>query len=66
MLGDHGRIQRTTQRIPIVFGGWRLSDEDLRAPVRSVDIMPTILKTMGIAPTYDMDGTAYRLPRSRP
>jgi arylsulfatase A-like enzyme len=33
--------------------------------VRSVDIMPTILRAMGITPTYDMDGKAYTLPRIR-
>jgi hypothetical protein len=65
VLGDHGGIQRTSQRIPIVFAGANLSDKDVSEPVRSVDIMPTILRAMGIAPTYDMDGTAYRLPRNR-
>jgi arylsulfatase A-like enzyme len=33
------------------------------APVRSVDIMPTILKAMGIEATYPMDGVAYPLPK---
>ena len=33
--------------------------------MRSVDIMPTILKAMGITPTYAMDGTAYALPRTK-
>ena len=65
VLGDHGGIQRTSQQIPIVFAGADLSGKDLRAEVRSVDIMPTILEAMGIAPTYDMDGKAYRLPRTR-
>jgi hypothetical protein len=64
VLGDHGGIQRAAQRIPIVFTGANLSSEDLQPAVRSVDIMPTILKAMGIAPTYAMDGTAYILPRS--
>ncbi len=63
VLGDHGGIQRTTQQIPIVFAGADLSGKDLRGQVRSVDIMPTILRAMGIAPTYAMDGTAYDLPR---
>ena len=66
VLGDHGGIQRTSQQIPIVFAGADLSGKDLRAEVRSVDIMPTILEAMGITPTYDMDGKAYRLPRTRP
>ncbi len=67
VLGDHGGIQRATQQIPIVFAGASTSHQDLRAEVRSVDIMPTILRAMGIAPTVPMDGTAYELPtRGRP
>jgi predicted AlkP superfamily pyrophosphatase or phosphodiesterase len=62
VLGDHGGVQRATQQVPIVFTGGGVSHKDLRAEVRSVDIMPTILKAMGIEPTYDMDGIAYPLP----
>ena len=65
VLGDHGGIQRTSQQIPIVFAGAKLSGKDLHGEVRSVDIMPTILKTMGIKPTYRMDGKAYDLPRAK-
>ncbi len=62
VLGDHGGIQRATQQIPIVFAGAGLSGKDLKSEVRSVDIMPTILQAMGIAPTWPMDGVAYPLP----
>jgi predicted AlkP superfamily pyrophosphatase or phosphodiesterase len=62
VAGDHGGIQRAAQLIPIVFAGAGLPSTDITAPVRSVDIMPTILKAMGIAPTFPMDGIAYRLP----
>jgi arylsulfatase A-like enzyme len=62
IAGDHGGIQRATQQIPIVFAGAGLSSQDIYGGVRSVDIMPTILKAMGITPTYHMDGVAYRLP----
>ncbi|MFD1947362.1 alkaline phosphatase family protein [Nocardioides aestuarii] len=65
VLGDHGGIQRSTQQIPIVFAGGGLSSKDLRAEVRSIDIMPTVLRTLGIEPTYDMDGKAYWLPRAK-
>ena len=65
VLGDHGGIQRTSQKIPIVFAGANLSGEDLQPAVRSVDIMPTILRAMGITPTFAMDGTAYGLPRNK-
>ena len=62
--GDHGGIQRAAQQIPIVFAGAGLSGKDVKAPVRSVDIMPTILKAMGIAPDPEspMDGVGYPLP----
>ena len=65
VLTDHGGIQRTSQQIPIVFAGSDLSGKDLRAEVRSVDIMPTILEAMGITPIHRMDGTAYELPRAK-
>ena len=62
VAGDHGGIQRAAQQIPIVFAGAGLSSKDLRDEVRSVDIMPTILRAMGIRATYPMDGIAYELP----
>ena len=65
VAGDHGGIQRAAQEIPIVFAGAGLSGKDVKAPVRSVDIMPTILKAMGITPTAPMDGVAYPLPMAK-
>lgn len=62
ILGDHGGIQRRSQLIPIVFAGANTSSVDLQAPVRSVDIMPTVLSAMGITPDAGLDGTAYTLP----
>ena len=32
------------------------------AAIRSVDIMPTVLRALGIPETYPTDGRAYRLP----
>jgi hypothetical protein len=61
--GDHGGIQRATQQIPIVFAGAGLSHRDIHAEFRSVDILPTILRAMGIALTYPTDGIGYELPR---
>ncbi len=63
VAGDHGGIQRASQQIPIVFAGAGVGSRDIKAPVRSVDIMPTILKAMGIEPTHPMDGVAYPLPK---
>lgn len=62
ILGDHGGIQRRSQLIPIVFAGANTSSVDLQAPIRSVDIMPTVLKAMGIRADAGLDGTAYTLP----
>ena len=62
VAGDHGGVQRATQQIPIVFAGAGLGSRDIKNPVRSVDVMPTILKAMGITPTAAMDGVAYPLP----
>ena len=45
-----------------MFAGAGLSGRDLQAEVRSVDIMPTVLRAMGIQPTFPMDGVAYALP----
>jgi arylsulfatase A-like enzyme len=61
--GDHGGIQRRSQQIPIVFAGGGVGAADLKAGVRSVDIMPTILKAMKIKPTHKLDGRAYELPK---
>ena len=62
VAGDHGGIQRRSQQIPIVFAGADLSRTDLQAPVRSVDVMPMLLKHMGIAVDPGLDGVGYTLP----
>ena len=62
VAGDHGGIQRRAQQIPIVFAGAGVGSRDLRGGVRSVDIMPTILKAMQIPATHRLDGRAYQLP----
>ncbi len=63
VAGDHGGIQRRTQQIPIVFVGAGLGPRDIGAPVRSVDIMPTLLAELGLEPTSPLDGKAYDLRR---
>ena len=61
VAGDHGGIGRGTKLIPIVFAGGGVSSRDTQAPVRSVDIMPMILRQMGIRPPTD-GRAAYPLP----
>lgn len=63
VAGSHGGIQRRSQQIPIVFAGADVSSRDLRGKVRSVDIMPTILRAMGIRPVKKLDGVAWKLHR---
>jgi len=50
------------QRIPMAFYAPGVKHLVRGTPFRLVDIMPTILRTMGIARTEPMDGTAYNLP----
>jgi arylsulfatase A-like enzyme len=63
VAGDHGGIQRATQQIPIIFAGGGVSRTDLREPIRSVDIMPTVLRHLGIPVSHPMDGIGYELPQ---
>jgi hypothetical protein len=63
--GDHGGIQRRSQQIPIAFAGGGVSSKDLRGEVRSVDIMPTVLRALHIPSEHVMDGKAYALPGLR-
>ena len=63
VAGDHGGAQRSVQRIPIVFyGAGATAGSTPSAQLRSVDIMPTVLKAMGIARTHRTDGVAFPLP----
>jgi hypothetical protein len=62
VFGDHGGAQMDVQKIPMAFfmpGIKRAVDS--KTAFRLVDIMPTTLKAMGIAPTEQMDGSAYKL-----
>ncbi|HZL64617.1 MAG TPA: alkaline phosphatase family protein [Thermoleophilia bacterium] len=59
--GDHGGAQKDVQSIPMVFYNPGLKTVKYKAATRLVDLMPTIMRTMGIAPTANMDGKAYFL-----
>ena len=54
--GDHGGHQRAVQEIPVVFAGGRTGPRDSNARIRSVDILPTILREMRIPIRPGMDG----------
>jgi len=64
-FGDHGGAQKDVQRIPMVWYVPGIQHAvDNKTAMRLVDIMPTILKTMGIPARMSdpMDGSAYTLP----
>ena len=62
VTGDHGGAQESVQRIPIVFYGAGIkAGAEPRGRIRSVDILPTILRELGIAKTHWMDGRSFRL-----
>jgi hypothetical protein len=64
VMGDHGGANELVQRIPMVFYGAGVGSKDSNRKMRLVDVMPTILKTMGI--DYDensLDGEAVKLPK---
>jgi len=65
VFGDHGGAQMDVQRIPMAWYMPGMKHSVNNAKMRLVDIMPTILKTMGIKATEPMDGMAYslRLPK---
>ncbi len=60
-FGDHGGAQMDVQSIPMVFYNPSLKTVKYTAATRLVDVMPTIMRTMGIAETKAMDGKAYSL-----
>jgi Type I phosphodiesterase / nucleotide pyrophosphatase len=64
VMGDHGGSTRLIQSIPMVFYGPGVGSHDSNREIRLVDVLPTILQTMGI--DYDpnaLDGEAVKLPR---
>jgi predicted AlkP superfamily pyrophosphatase or phosphodiesterase len=62
VAGDHGGAQRPVQEIPIVFYGAGVGSRDSRFPLRSVDILPTVLREMSIPAQPGLDGRAVTLP----
>ena len=62
VIGDHGGHNKLIQNIPLVFYGPGIGSKDQNREARLVDVMPTILKTMGIDyDPADLDGEAVNL-----
>jgi hypothetical protein len=50
------------QEIPIVFAGAGVGARDSHRPLRSVDILPTILRELDMRGRPELDGRAAKLP----
>ena len=61
VYGDHGGAQQSVQRVPMVFWSPGMHGASTGETFRTTDVMPTILKAMGIKATRKMDGTAHSL-----
>ena len=66
VAGDHGGHQRAIQEIPMAFSWPGLKAQARQEHFRAVDVVPTVLRLMGIEPVAgsDLDGTAYRLKQA--
>ena len=62
VFGDHGGAQKQVQRIPMIVYNPSIPSFVNGSAMRTVDIMPTVLRTMGIPLTAPADGRAYKLP----
>jgi Type I phosphodiesterase / nucleotide pyrophosphatase len=66
VVGDHGGHTKLIQNIPMVFYGPGIGSKDPNMEMRLVDVLPTILETMGIDyDPADLDGEAAKLPKPR-
>jgi arylsulfatase A-like enzyme len=66
VIGDHGGHTRLIQNIPMVFYGPGVGAKDSNREMRHVDVLPTILETMGISyDEDDFDGEAVKLSKPK-
>jgi hypothetical protein len=62
VYGDHGGATEEVQRVPMVFWSPELAFRNTTgSSFQTPDVMPTILKAMGIKPTEPVDGRARSL-----
>ena len=60
--GDHGGAQEDVQRVPMVIWSPSMAFDDTSgAKFRTVDLLPTILRAMGITIDSTMDGKPWGL-----
>jgi len=61
VYGDHGGAQESVQRVPMVFWMPGMGSDRTGEKFRTPDVMPTILRAMGIQQTAPTDGKAHTL-----
>ena len=61
VYGDHGGAAEEVQRVPMVFWRQGMRGSSSILPFRTPDVLPTILRAMGIPLTYPVDGRAWPL-----
>jgi predicted AlkP superfamily pyrophosphatase or phosphodiesterase len=67
VVGDHGGHNRLIQNIPMVFSGPGVNPKDSGREMRHVDVLPTILETMGIPYNpSSLDGEALDISEAKP
>jgi len=62
VYGDHGGASEEVQRVPVVF--WSSNDthgNTVGEPFETPDIMPTILRELGIPLAHPVDGQSHKL-----
>ncbi len=66
VAGDHGGHQRAIQEVPMAFSWPGLKAQARQEHFRAVDVVPTVLRLMGIEPVAgsEFDGEAYRLKQA--
>jgi arylsulfatase A-like enzyme len=66
VVGDQGGHTKLIQNIPMVFYGPGIGSRDPNREMRLVDVLPTVLETMGIDyDPADLDCEAAKLPKPR-
>ncbi|MEN3354649.1 MAG: hypothetical protein V7640_2807, partial [Betaproteobacteria bacterium] len=59
VYGDHGGAKASDQRIPMVVWSSNIKPAKPDYAFRTVDILPTVLKAMGIKQDKPADGKAW-------
>ena len=61
VYGDHGGAKASDQRIPMVVWSSNIKAANPDYAFRTVDILPTVLKAMGIRQDKPADGKAWNV-----